>query len=156
VSFFTSYNVLTSCTKLEKSNERISRYRSKCLLLGQNCPIYPDLGKTRIFGQQGLVSYSTSYNALTSCTELEKSNERILRYRPKCLFWAQICPIYPNFGQIRIFVKNPAPSLFSIYGCLAPCKKSGKNNEPIQRKRNNERTNGRTNGRTDGRTGLNL
>jgi len=45
-------------------------------------------------------------------------------------------PYLPRFGESK--------------NCLAPCKKSGKNNEPIQRKRNNERTNGRTDGRTNG------
>ena len=45
-------------------------------------------------------------------------------------FWAFLA----LFGQIRIFVKNRAPSLFCTYGPLTSCKKSEKSNEAILRK----------------------
>jgi len=98
---------------------------------------------TRIFRNIGIVLFYTSHYVLASCKKLKISNERILRYKTKCLFWAQICPIYPNFGQTRIFNKNRALSLFSQYGCLSSCKKSEKNNEPILRNQwTNEWTDG--------------
>ena len=54
--------------------------------------------------------------------------------------------------KIRIFGKNPAPSLFSFRRPLTTCQVSEKSNEQIPRKVRHSRTNGRKNGRT----GLNL
>jgi len=76
------------------------------------------------------------YLPLTLCKKLKKSDERILRYRTKCLFWAQI---YPNFGQTGIFEKNRASSVFHA-----------KNQKKLM-KRFRE-INGRTEERTDERT----
>ena len=52
--------------------------------------------------------------------------------------------------KIRIFWKNPAPSLLSFRRPLTTCQVSEKSNEQIPRK---ARTDGRTNGRTN-RTGF--
>ena len=135
VSLFISYYVLASCKKLEKYNEQILRYRAKCLLWAQICIIYPDFGKKRIFGNQVLVSLVISYYVLASCKKIEKYNERILRYRAKCLFWAQICIIYPDFGKKRIFGNQGLVSLVISYYVLASCKKLEKYNEWILRYR---------------------
>ena len=61
----------------------------------------------------------------------------------------------PYFGAIfekmRIFPKNPALSLFYVYGPLTSCKKIEKTNESILRTLRH----GQTDGRTDGQTTLN-
>ena len=51
--------------------------------------------------------------------------------------------------KIRIFWKNPAPSLFSFHRPLTTCQVLEKSNEQIPIKVRHRRTNGRTNGRTD-------
>jgi len=68
---------------------------------------------------------------------LKKSDEQILRYIKKRPILAHIWPFNPVSMDTRNFLKNPALSLFSIYGCLASCIKSEKNNDLILRKRNN-------------------
>ena len=40
----------------------------------------------------------------------------------------------PKFGQTKIFQKNWAPPLLSLYAPLTSCKISKISNEPIQRK----------------------
>ena len=40
-------------------------------------------------------------------------------------------PFLPIFEKMRIFPKNPALSLFYVYGSLTSCKKLEKINEPI-------------------------
>ena len=79
---------------------------------------------------------------------LEKTNDSILRKSPKTLFLGLFRPFSPIFQKMRIFPKNPALSLFYIYGPLTSCKISEKTNEPIPRKVRY--------GRTDERTDVNL
>ena len=49
-------------------------------------------------------------------------------------FWGLFGHFLPIFRKMRIFPKNPALSLLSIYGPLTSCKISEKTNEPIPRK----------------------
>ena len=56
---------------------------------------------------------------------------------------------FPIFEKMRIFPKNRALSLLSVYGPLTSCKITEKTNEPIQRKVRYGRTNRRTDGRMD-------
>ena len=65
---------------------------------------------------------------------LAKTNDSILRKSPKTLFWGFFGPFFPIFQKMRIFLKNRALSLLSIYGPLTSCKISEKTNEPIPRK----------------------
>ena len=54
----------------------------------------------------------------------------------KPYFWAILGlfgPFLPIFEKMRIFPKNPALSLFYIYGPLTSLKISEKSNEPILR-----------------------
>jgi len=67
------------------------------------------LFKKRTFRKSGITSFFNFYYALTLYTKLEKSNERILKYRE------------PKFDQ-----KNLAPAVFSSYGCLTSWKKTEK------------------------------
>ena len=51
----------------------------------------------------------------------------------KHYFWAFFGPFLLIFEEMTIFPKNPALSLFYIYGPLTSCKKLEKTNEPILR-----------------------
>ena len=64
----------------------------------------------------------------------------------KPYFWAFLGlfgPFLPIFEKMRIFPKNPALSLFYVYGPLTSCKKLEKTNEPILRTLRHVRTDGR-------------
>ena len=78
------------------------------------------------------------------------NNDSMLRKSQKNLFLDLFGPFLPIFEKMRIFPKNPAPSLFYIYGPLTSCKKIEKTNEPILRKLCYGRTYVRTYVRTDG------
>ena len=56
---------------------------------------------------------------------------------------------FPIFRKIRVFPKNRALSLLSLYGPLTSCKISKKTNESIPRKVHYRRTDARTDARTD-------
>ena len=67
-----------------------------------------------------------------------KSNEGNLKYirkGPFELFWT----LFTQFGPNGIFLKNLAPSFFSLYGPLTSCKKPDKTDEPILSKMRYER-----------------
>jgi len=55
-------------------------------ILGTNLP------KNRFFRKTGIMPFFVSYCALTSYTKLENSDEQIIRYRTKGLFWVQFSP----------------------------------------------------------------
>ena len=56
-------------------------------------------------------------------TKNQKNRQsRFLSKSEKVSFW----PFLAIFGQMRFFLKNRAPSVFSIYGPLTSCKKSEK------------------------------
>ena len=65
---------------------------------------------------------------------LAKTNDSILckspYFGPFWPFWA----LFTIFEKMRIFPKNPALSLYRIYGPLTSCKISEKTNELIPRK----------------------
>ena len=90
-----------------------------------------------------------NHNTLHFRSFLAKTNDSILRKSPKTLFLGLFRPLFPIFEKMRIFPKNPALSLFYIYGPLTSCKKSEKTNEPIPRTLRYARTDGRTDARTD-------
>jgi len=138
---------LYHCTKFQVNWNSIAwditqniHFAQKFDLLTSNCR------QTRIFGMMTLMPVWSLYLVLTLCKKWKKVNEGILRYFEKCWFLGQFWPFDPNFRTIRIFVKNPALSLFIIYDPLTSCKKLEKVNERILR---SERC-----GRTDGRTEL--
>ena len=79
---------------------------------------------------------------------LAKINDSILCKSPKTLFLGLFGPFLPIFGKMRVFPKNPALSLFYVYGPLTSCKITKKTNEPIPRKAHYTRTHGRTDTRT--------
>ena len=152
VTYFYILWYLICCKVSEKNNERILSKLWKQSFWAQKCPIAPNFGKIRIFPQKTNLSLFYILWCLTCCKVSEKSNERILCKLRKQSFWAQKCPIAPNFGKIRIFHKKTNPSLFYILWCLSCCKVSEKSNERILRKVRYGRKDGRTEGRTDRRT----
>ena len=58
---------------------------------------------------------------------LAKTNGWIFRKIPKTLFCHFLDPFWPFFGQMRIFPKNRALSLLSLYRFPTSCKKNRKN-----------------------------
>ena len=77
-----------------------------------------------------------NHNTLHFGSFLAKTNVTILCKSPKTYFWAILClfgPFLPIFEKMRIFPKNPALSLFYVYGPLTSCNKLEKTNEPILR-----------------------
>ena len=120
---------LTCCKVSEKSNERILSKLRKQSFWAQKCPIAPNFGKIRIFHKKTNPSLFYTLWCLSCCKVSEKSNEQILSNLRKQSFWAQKCPIAPNFGKIRIFPKKTNPSLFYNLWCLTCCKVSEKSNE---------------------------
>ena len=109
-------------------------------------PFFALFGKIRIFPKNLIRPFFAPYIPLTSCKKSEKSNDVILKKKFKNLIFG---PFLALFGQIRIFMKNRAPSLFIIYGPLTSWKKSEKSNEPILRKVRDGRTDWLTDWRTD-------
>ena len=75
-----------------------------------------------------------NHNTLYFRSFLAKTNDSIFRKSPKTLFLGLFGPLLPIFEKMRIFPKNPALSLFYVYGPLTSCKKIEKTNEPILRK----------------------
>ena len=73
-----------------------------------------------------------------------KSNEGNLKYNRKGPFLGYFGPFLPNLGKMRIFPKNRALSLLSLYESLTSCKRPEKTNEPIPRKVRYGRTHRRT------------
>ena len=79
----------------------------------------------------------------------KKTNDEISRKCQKTDFSG----IFPAFSAgNEFFSGNRAPSHFGHNHFASLRQKSGKTNEPIQRKAGNERTDERTNGRTNGKT----
>ena len=90
--------------------------------LGHFWPFLAIFGQIRIFLKNLIRPLLNPYTPLTSCKKSETTNEAILRKIPKTSFLGLFWPFLAIFGQIRIFPKNRAPSLFSIYGPLTSCK----------------------------------
>ena len=65
---------------------------------------------------------------------IAKSNNAILHKSTKTVFLGLLGTFSPFFGKLRVFPKNQALSLLSLYGPLTSCKISKKTNEPIPRK----------------------
>ena len=80
-----------------------------------------------------------NHNTLHFSSFLAKTNDSILR---KSTLLPIFGPFFPFLGKMRIFPKNRALSLLSIYGPLTSCKISEKTNEPIPRKVRYRRTDG--------------
>ena len=80
------------------------------------------------------MSVWSNYQPPTSCKISKKSNDAILRKLIKYGKSVHFRPFWSIFGTIRIFLKNPALSLFSTYQPLTSCKISKNSNEPILRK----------------------
>ena len=80
---------------------------------------------------------------LSTCKISGRSYDQFLRNLRKTLFLVILGPFSADLGRIRIFFKNQASSLSSLYRSTPSCKKSEKTNERIQRKMV-------THGRTDG------
>ena len=123
-----------------------------CLILG---PFFPK-SREREFSQiWDLRRKLANHNTLHFRSFLAKSNDSILSKVQKPyfqVFWGLFGPLLPIFWKIRVFPKNRALSLFSLYGPLTSCKKSEKTNETILRKTVTDR---QTDRQTDGRTTLN-
>ena len=60
-------------------------------------------------------------------------------------FWA----LFAHYRVNEFFPKNPALSLFYVYGPLTSCKKLEKTNEPILRTLHHGQTDGQMDRRTD-------
>ena len=102
-----------------------------CPFLGPFCP----KSREREFSQiWDLRRKLANHKTLHFRSFLAKTNDSILRKSPKTLFLGLFGPFFPIFQKMRIFPKNPALSLFIIYGPLTSCKISEKTNEPIPRK----------------------
>ena len=101
-----------------------------CPFLGLFCP----KSREREFSQiWDFCRKLANHNTLHFRSFLAKTNDSILRKSPKTLFWGHFGPFLPIFEKMRIFPKNPALSLFYVYGPLTSCKKIEKTNEPILR-----------------------
>ena len=102
-----------------------------CPFLGPFCP----KSREREFSQiWDLRTKLANHKTLHFRSFLAKTNDSILRKGPKTLFLGLFGPFFAIFQKMRIFPKNPALSLLSIYGPLTSCKISEKTNEPIPRK----------------------
>ena len=100
----------------------------------------PYNSRTRIFLDMWMVLSDFLQYGAHFRTFSAKSNEGNLKYIRKGPFLSYFGPFLPNLGQMRIFPKNRAPSLFILYGPLTSCKKPEKTDEPILRKMRYERT----------------
>ena len=132
--FFYILGCLFFCKVSEKNNEQILSKLWRQLFWAQKCPISPNFGKIRIFPKNTNPSLFYNLWCLACCKVSEKGNEQLLSKLWKQSFWAQNCPITPNFGKTKIFPKKTNPSLFYILNCLTCCKVSEKSNERILRK----------------------
>ena len=96
------------------------------------------------------MSVWSTYQPPTSCKISKKSNEAILRKLIKYGKSVHFRPFWSIFGTMRIFLKHPALSLFSIYQYSTSCQISKKSNKAILRKLQSKKMDGRTDGQTDG------
>ena len=110
-----------------------------CHFLGPFCPKSREREFSQIWDlRRKLANHKTLHFRLFPA----KTNDSILHKCPKTLFWGLFGPfwtLFPFFGKMRIFPKNPALSLLCLHGPLT-CKISEKNNEPIMRKVHYRRT----------------
>ena len=72
-----------------------------------------------------------NHNTVHFRSFLPKTKDSILHKSPKSPFWPIFGPFFPFFGKMRIFPKNPVPSLLCPYGPGTSCKKSEKSYESI-------------------------
>ena len=113
-----------------------------CPFLG---PFFPKSRKREFSQIWDFCRKLANHNTLQFRSFLGKTNDSIFRKSPKTLFWATLGlfgHFLPIFENMRIFPKNPALSLFYIYGPLTSCKKLEKTNEPILRTVNHRHTDG--------------
>ena len=108
------------------------------------CPFCPK-SREREFSQiWDLHRKLANHNTLHFRSFLAKCNDSILRKSQKTLFLGLFGHFFPIFWKMRVFPKNRALSLLSLYGPLTSYKISKKTNEPIPRKVHYARTHGRT------------
>ena len=116
---------------LAKTNDSILRKSPKPLFLPYFCPFLgPFCPKSREqeFSQiWDLCRKLANHIMLHFRSFLAKTNDSIFRKSPKTLLLGYFGPFFPIFEKMRIFPKNPAPSLFYVYGPLTSCKKLEKN-----------------------------
>ena len=111
-----------------------------CPFLGPFCP----KSREREFSQiWDFCRKLANHNTLHFRSFLAKTNDSIFRKSPKTLFLGLFWPFLPIFEKMRIFPKNPAVSLFYVYGPWNSCKKIEKTNEPILRTLRHGLTDGR-------------
>ena len=112
-----------------------------CPFLGPFCPKSQEREFSQIWDLRRKLANRKSLHFRSF---LAKTNDSILHKCPKTLFLGLFGPFLPIFEKMRIFPKNGAQSLLSIYGPLTSCKISEKTNEPIPRKVRYECTHERT------------
>ena len=110
----------TFCWKMSKIGQTVLEILTKRWFLRVKCRHY---GKIRIFEKWPPGPFYDPPCPLTSCQKSEKSNERILRKMRKT-------PFLVNLGPTRIFFKNPASSLFSLYWNTSSCKQENMTGPP--------------------------
>ena len=86
------------------------------IILGNN-------SRTRIWPDMGFATESQKLKELSFCIVLRKNKWQNFQKNAKYPFSE---PFFPKFRQKLIVHTNWAPSLFSIYGPLTPCKKTEK------------------------------
>ena len=129
-----NHNTLLFRSFLAKTNDSILHKSPKTLFCPFLSPFCPK-SREREFSQiWDLRRKLANHNTLHFRSFLAKTNDWILRKCPKTLFLGLFGPFFPIFQKMRIFPKNRALSLLSIYGPLTSCKISEKTNESIQRK----------------------
>ena len=97
------------------------------------CPFWPK-SREREFSQiWDFRRKLANHNTLNFRSFLAKTNDSILHKSPITLLLGLFVVFFPIFGQMRIFLKNRALSLFYIYGPLPSLKISEKSNESILR-----------------------
>ena len=115
-----------------------------CPFLGPFCPKFREQEFSQIWD---FCRKLANHNTLHFRSFLAKYNDSVVRKSPKNPFLGHFRHFLLIFEKMRIFPKNPALSLFYIYGPLTSCKKIEKTNEPILRTMRH--------GRTDWQTTLN-
>ena len=146
-SLFHLYGLLTSCKVSEKNIKRFTsndHLKNPAIWLVES--FEPKNSRTRVFLDMWMVlsdflQYGAHFRIFSA-----KTNDRILKYNQKGPFLGYFGPFLPNLGQTRVFPKNRALSLLSVYRCLTSCIISKKTNEPILRKVCYARTHARTDG----------